>query len=112
MNSGMCVVCGYIGPRGDRVLDDLGCAECRDQMHAPFNLDEQVTITLSGDELTVLTTWAYRRAETLDATPKITSSSVKVVSLILERLALQTNAALFPSQFYADLEVEHPSPAA
>ena len=99
MFTGMCMVCGHIQPSGRPYPP---CTACGDQMHAPFNLDDTVTVTLSKDELQLLTKWACRYAELDDVAAKITSSSVKVVTLVLDRLALQTDIQLTPAQFAAD----------
>lgn len=101
----MCVICGDV--HAQAAFEDA-CPACGDLIHKPLSVSDTVTVTLGRDELGTLARWAYRFAEADDQAPKpplVTVSSVKVVTLILDRLALQTDVQLRPDQFWADAEV-------
>lgn len=96
----LCMACGS---EADQTPDMRACPSCGDASHPPADLSDAVSLTISTHELRILTMWASNWAHSIE---ERYPGSNKAVSIILDRLATQTDAPLSLSQEIADLRRE------
>lgn len=96
----LCLACGN---ETDETPDMRACPSCGDALHPPANLSDSVNLTISTHELRILTMWADNWARSIEAR---CPGSQKAISVILDRLATQTDAPLSLSQEIADIRRE------
>jgi hypothetical protein len=92
----LCLMCG-----DEFEVDSApACPGCGDATHIPADLSDMVNLRISAHELRILMFWADNWARAHDSQD---SMMRKVIQVILDRLSVQTEAALSLSQELADI---------
>lgn len=93
----LCLECGAeVATKPDEELDR--CPACGDSAHIPADLDDIVHLNITRHELRVLTMWADNWGRL--------QNQQKAVKTIIDRIGMQTDAALTLSQELADVRAE------
>jgi hypothetical protein len=98
MSSLLCMECGEQIDSSKYPAPLIACPACG-SVATPADLDKLLTIQISQHELRILTIWASNWAKQINTT--------KPISVILDRLGMQTSVPLSLEQEFADIRAEY-----